>query len=319
MVAETPLWYDKYRPQTFDDYVWSDDRTKELIMDWVAKGTIPSMILTGGPGRGKSALADLIIMQLGVDEDDVLRLRGATDNTAETVRTRIQEFCELGGWSGLRIVLFNEADMLSHVAQGMLRTMMDDFSSSVRFVFTCNYPHRIIEPISSSRLLRIDIDKLSYEDFFRRMAEILMAEEIDLDDTAVSVAQQIADHCYPDLRKAINVMQHSVRDGALKSMHEIKSAAGVWEAELRGLFQKYHDPLREIIRIRDLLALLSPDEMEEVYRFLYQNGTELFGAKQIQAIIVINNGQKAHRAALLPDMILLEVILRLMGLMKPNE
>ncbi len=74
------------------------------------------------------------------------------------------------------------------------------------------------------------------------------------------------------------------------------------------------DPIREICRIREVLSTLSPDEMEDVYRFLYQNGSSFFGDKQIGAIFLINNGQKAHRAALLPEMILLEVIVRLMAL-----
>lgn len=317
-MAETELWYEKYRPRTFDDYVWTDPATKALLQEWIAQGTIPSILLTGGPGRGKTSLAQLIIGVLGISQDDVLDLKGAKDNTADTIRTKVQEFCELGGWSGLRVVVFNEADLLSQQAQGMLRTVMDDYANSVRFIFTCNYPHRLIEAISSSRMIRIELDKLEWDDYVTRMFTILNEEGIDLDDTAVAVGQEIAEACYPDLRKALNEMQHSVIGGKLTSRRPIKSAAGIWESYFRDLFKKPHDPLREIGKMRDMLALLSADEMEDVYRFLYENGADLFGAKQINAILIINNGQKAHRQALLPDMILLEVMLRLMSLTKPE-
>src|SRR5216684_3122608 len=97
MAVETRLWYDKYRPTSFDDYVWADERLKELVREWINKKSIPSLVLAGGPGRGKSTLANLIISALGIEESDVLRLKGSKDNNVETMRTKVQEFCELGG------------------------------------------------------------------------------------------------------------------------------------------------------------------------------------------------------------------------------
>lgn len=318
-MAENVLWYEKYRPRTLDQYVWTDAATKALVTDWIARGTVPSLILTGGPGRGKTALASLLIDALMIDPDDVLHISGPSENNVETVRTKIQEFCELGAWSGLRVIVINEADVLTHAAQQLLRNMMDEYAGTVRWFFTCNYPHRIIEPISSSRLIRIEIDKLDIDAFTTKMCEILVAENIELDDDNFGIVEKIRNACYPDLRKAINVMQHSVRDGQLRAMHEVQSASGVWETYITELFAKVTDPVREISRMRDTLKMLAPDEMEEVYRYLYHNGTKLFGRKEINAIIIINNGQKAHKLALLPDMILLEVLLRLVTLMVKKE
>lgn len=318
-MSETVLWYEKYRPRTLDAYVWMDDDTKGMVTDWIARGTVPSLLLTGGPGRGKTALATLLIDALMIDDGDVLYINGPSDNNVETVRTKIQEFCELGGWSGLRVIVINEADVLTHAAQQLLRNMMDEYASSVRWILTCNYPHRIIEPISSSRLVRIEIDKLDLDSFTAKMCEILLAEDVELDDGNFNVVEKIRDACYPDLRKAINVMQHSIRDGKLRAMREVQSAAGVWETYINELFSKQPDPVREIGRMRDILKMLAPDEMEEVYRYLYHNGTKLFGRKEINAIIIINNGQKAHKLALLPDMILLEVLLRLVTLMVKTD
>lgn len=319
MVAETRLWYDKYRPVSFEDYVWADDNLKALVTEWIAKKNIPSLMLAGGPGRGKSTLADLIIKNLGVEENDVLRLKGAKDNNAETMRTRVQEFCELGGWSGLRIVYLDEADLLSRTAQEMLRNIIDDYSDSVRFIFTCNYPHKIIEAVAQSRLFRIDIDKLPLDDFTVRLADVLVAEKVEIDDPALDAITEIQNACYPDLRRALNLLQNSVKDGVLRKVTPMQTVSGVWETYFTELMTKKHDPIREVCKIREILMSLTPDDMEEVYKFLYHNGASLFADKQVQAIFVINNGQKAHRNALLPDMILLEVLIRLMLLSNEQE
>lgn len=317
---EHSLWYDKYRPRTLDEYVWTDQHMKAQVENWIAKRVIPSVCFAGGPGRGKTSLARLLIQQLEVDDDDVLTLRGSVDNTVETVRSKIIEFCELGGWSGLRIVFMDEADNLSQGAQQTLRNVIDDYADSVRFIFTCNYPHKIIDAIWSSRMIRIDIEKLPVQDFLNRLVSIMDAEQIDLtSDAAFHALGQIQEVCYPDLRKAINLLEDSVRDGVLCAPQGAKSASALWESYFRGLLKTKTDAARELSHIRETLLTLTPDEMEDVYRYLYHNGTELFGAHQMRAIVIINNGQKSHRQALLPDMILLEVLLKLILLMNPDE
>ncbi len=315
---ENQLWYDKHKPKTFDEYVWADPRLKTLVYEWVAKKSIPSVMFAGGSGRGKTSLCNLLIESLGVDESDVLRLKGAKDNNAETMRGRVQEFCELGGWSGLRIVYLDEADLLSRTAQEMLRNIIDDYSENVRFIFTCNYPHKIIEAVAQSRLFRVDIDKLPREDFIQRLVDVLLAERVMLDDPALDAIDEVQESCYPDLRRALNLLQNSVRDHVLRRVIPILSVAGAWETYFTTLMTEKYDAIREVCKIRETLAGLTPDEMEDVYRFLYHNGTKLFADKQVEAIFMINAGQKVHRNALLPEMILLEVIIRLMLLHDPK-
>lgn len=314
-MPENQLWYAKYKPRTFDDYVWPGDDLKASVAEWISKKNLPSILLAGGPGRGKTTLAELIIAQMELDSSDVLVLKGAKDNNAETIRTRVQEFCELGGWSGLRIVFFDEADLLSRTAQEMLRTVIDDYSHSVRFLFTCNYPNRIIEALASSRMRRIDIETIPHESFMQRLIDIIVDEQVDVDQSGGHALDQISRVCYPDLRAAIDLLQWSIRDGKLRRVHGVKQAEA-WESYIKNLLLKRSDPIVEVCRIREILAALQPDEMEDVYRFLYHNGTELFGEKQITAIYIINAGQKVHRTALLPDLILLEVIVRLLVLLQ---
>jgi DNA polymerase III delta prime subunit len=314
-MTETQLWYDKYRPRAFDKYVWPGGDLKESVSEWVAKRNVPSLLFAGGPGRGKTTLAQLIINELGLDSSDVLVLKGAKDNNAETIRTKVQEFCELGGWSGLRIVFFDEADLLSRTAQEMLRTVIDDYSDNVRFIFTCNYPNRIIEALSSSRLRRIDIETIPRKEFMARLIDIVVAEQVDVDQSGGQALDGIVRACYPDLRAAIDLLQWSVKDGKLRRVHGVK-VSEAWQTAVRSVLLSRADPLAEVCRLRELLAGLQPDDIEDVYRFLCLHGAEFFGDKQINAIFIINAGQKVHRAALLPDLILLEVIIRLLVLLQ---
>jgi hypothetical protein len=145
--------------------------------------------------------------------------------------------------------------------------------------------------------------------------QIIVAEQIDCDDDGGAALTEICNRCYPDLRRAINLLQSSVRDGRLQQVHDIKSATGIWESYLWNIITNRHDAISEIVRVREICITLTPEEMEDVYRFLYQNGTNLFGDKQITALFVINTGQMRHRTALFPDMILLEVVVRLLMLM----
>jgi DNA polymerase III delta prime subunit len=165
-------------------------------------------------------------------------------------------------------------------------------------------------------LLRIDIDALDTDGFLDRLIHVVESEGVELDDAACFSMQEIINTCYPDMRRAINLLQSWVRDGKLRQSHGIKPAAGIWESYLRDLITTRAHPIREICKIREVLSTLSPDEIEDVYRFLYENGTEFFGDKQIDAIFMINDGQKSHHSALLPEMILLEVIVNILALIK---
>lgn len=313
MTDERPPYYKKYKAD-INNFIWPTKDVEVLIKSWINQKTIPSILLAGSPGLGKTTIAEIIIDELGISEDDVLRLNGVNDNSVETVRTTIKEFCELGGWSGIRIVFFDEADNLSLAAQGALRIVIDEYANTVKFILTCNYPHRIIDAISSSRLVRIDFQSLNPDDFLGRMISVLDEEEVNVDEKNFSIVNSIYETCYPDMRKALNELQASVIDGKLSAIRKINTSVGVWENYIKEIILKKSDPLGELIHIRNTLSSLSPDEMEEVYKFLYRNGSEFFGDSQIKAIYIINNGQIKHRNALLPDLILLEVILRLLAL-----
>jgi replication factor C small subunit len=318
-MAEKALWYEKYRPRTLDDFVWLSPYIRDQIAGYVANKSIPSLCLAGGPGRGKTSLALLLKELLEISDEDALIIPASVDNSVEVVRNKIIEFCELGGWSGLRLVILDEADNLSHAAQAPLRNVIDTYSDSVRFIFTCNYPHRIIEPLWSSRMIRIDIDKLPEDQFLTRMMFVLDSEKVSYYEEDPEALIAIKDLSYPDLRKAINLLQDNSRDSKLRTPSGVKATGQDWESYFRSILTTGVDPLREITKIRETLLTLTPDEMEDVYRFLYHNGSTLFGNKQMRAILYINNGQKSHRQALLPDMILLEVFLKLMVLMNTDE
>jgi len=200
-----------------------------------------------------------------------------------------------------KVVLLDEADYLSPNAQAALRGVMEEYHTTARFILTCNYPNRII-PAIHSRCQGFHIAKIDQTEFTARVAEILITEGItpDLDvlDTYVKAT-------YPDLRKCINMVQMNSQDGQLLAPHEGDSGEQDWKLDMVELFKA-----GKIQDARKLLCgTVRPEEMEEIYRWLYDN-IELFSDPD-QAVLIIKQGLVDHTLVVDPEINLAAVLIRL--------
>lgn len=278
------LWIEKYRPNTVDGYVFVDDTQRQQVESWIRDGSIPNLLFSGSPGTGKTTLGKLLINELGVDEYDVLYANGSKEGRKIEWVDKLIGFCQTMPFGDFKVVLIDEADYMNKESvQPALRNLMEDYSNSVRFIFTCNYPHRIITPVKS-RCQEIKIEKTDLTEFTARVATILVEESIDFD---LETLDTFVQGTYPDLRKCINNVQMNSTNGTLK-VPEVVDGAGDYRVEMVDLFKK-----GKISEARKLLCSQArPEEMEEIYRWMYDN-IELFGSdeeKQDSAVLIIKQG-----------------------------
>ena len=281
------MWVEKYRPKTLDGYVFRDDHQKKQIQTWVKDKSIPHLLFSGSAGIGKTTMAKILINELGIEEYDVLEINASRTNSVEDVRDKITNFVQMIPFGPFKVVLLDEADYLSPNAQAALRGVMEEYSQTARFILTCNYPNRII-PAIHSRCQGFHVERVDQTEFTARVATILVEEssEFDLDtlDNYVKVT-------YPDLRKCINLVQQNVVDGKLVGANEADAGEQEWKFDMVELFKA-----GKINEARKLLCgKLRAEEMEEVYRWLYDN-LSIFGdeAKQNSAILIIKQGLVDH-------------------------
>ena len=298
------LWVEKFRPSTLDGYVFKDASQKEQIQSWINEGTIPHLLLSGSAGIGKTTIAKILINQLGVQDTDVLIANGSKEGRKIEWVDKLIMFCQTMPFGDFKVVLIDEADYMNlHSVQPALRNLMEEYSESVRFILTCNYPNKIM-PAIHSRCQRMHFEKIDQTEFTARVAEILITEAVEFDlDTLDSYVKA----CYPDLRKTINTVQQNSPKGVLVGATS-DSATRDYKIDMVELFKA-----GKIGEARKLVCgQVLPEEIEDIYRWLYDN-IELFGdvEQQDSAVLIIKQGLVDHALVVDPEINLAATMIRL--------
>lgn len=278
------LWTEKYRPKTMDGYVFVDDAQREQVQQWIRDGSIPHLMLSGSAGTGKTTLAKLLINELGVDDYDVMYANGSKEARKIEWVDKLINFCQTMPFGKFKIVLIDEADYMNpQSVQPALRNLMEDYSQTVRFILTCNFPNKIIAPIHS-RCQGFKIVKTDHTEFTARAATVLVTEGVEFD---LDVLDSYVKATYPDMRKCLNLLQPNSVTGTLKPPGEADYAARDWRLDAVDLFKRG--------KIREARTLIcqsaNEDDIDGIFRWMYDN-LELWGStpeQQDQAIVIIRN------------------------------
>ena len=298
------LWVEKYRPKTLDGYVFRDDHQKKQIQTWVKDKSIPHLLFSGSAGIGKTTMAKILVNELGIEDYDVLEINASRTNSVDDVRDKITNFVQMMPFGPFKVVLLDEADYLSPNAQAALRGVMEEYHSTARFILTCNYPNRII-PALHSRCQGFHIERVDQTEFTARVATILVEENIEFDLDTLDNYVKVS---YPDLRKCINLVQQNCAEGKLVGANEADAGEQEWKFDMVELFKA-----GKINEARKMLCgKLRAEEMEEVYRWLYDN-LAIFGDEQKQdsAVLIIKQALVDHTLVVDSEINLAACLIRL--------
>lgn len=261
-------WTETYRPKTLADYVFTDPEQKTLIETWIRDQYIPDILLSGSAGTGKTTLAKVIINELGVADYDVLLANGSKEaRKIEWVTDTLEPFCQTMPFGNIKVVLIDEADYMNiNSVQPALRNLIENYSSSVRFILTCNYPNKIMAALQSRcEQGRIHIDKPDVTEFTARAATVLVTENVEFDlDTLDSYVKAT----YPDLRRCLHMIQKKSVTGVLTTAATGDNLdVSDWKLDAVTMFKAGR--ITEGRKIICSQAAL--DNMDEIYRWMYDN------------------------------------------------
>jgi len=258
--VENSLWVEAERPATLDGYVGNEHIVSKVKV-YLESGDVPHLLLYGSAGTGKTTLAKIIANNV---DADVMYLNASDENNVETVREKVKNFASTIGFRRWKICILDESDYLTANAQAALRNLMETFSKTTRFILTCNYVEKIIDPIQS-RCQVFGIEPPSKSEVAKRVVSILQKRNITFDNSDIVT---VVNNGYPDIRRILNTCQsHVVNDTLKLDNHSIVQAN--YMTKLLAILQSDLDKKESFKQIRQLLADSKVRDFTALYRFLF--------------------------------------------------
>ena len=275
-MKENSLFVEKYRSKVLDEYV-GNEQLKQIVSQYIDKNDIQNLLLYGTPGTGKTTLAKLIVNNI---DCDFLYINASDERGIDTIRDKVQGFASSASFKPLKIIILDEADFLTIQAQASLRNIIETYSRTTRFILTCNYLERIIDPLQS-RCQVLKITPPSKKEVAQHVAGILEQENInyELNDLVLIVNKH-----YPDVRKILNTCQVNTVEGKLTIDKALIASSEYTDVILKELKTANKSSFKNI---RQILADSNLSDFDEIYRFLYDNLDEYAKNDVQQAMIII--------------------------------
>lgn len=244
-------WDLKYSPQTLDDYIFTNERSKQYFL---SLKKIPHLLFTGCRGTGKTTLAKLLVKAHNIDDMDFLSMNASDDNSVDNIRERVKNFISTSPYGDYKVVLLDEADYLTPQAQAVLRGMMLDYAEHASFILTGNYANKIM-PELASRCDECNFEAIDKDMIVEKILSILVAENIKC---KMATIMHYIDTYYPDIRKTIKTVQQNCFDGKLILNH------------------KKFDILKYVEQddwksLRTVLTSMTDVDYNNIYTMLYKN------------------------------------------------
>jgi len=279
-MREHKLYVEKYRSKTLDEYV-GNDTLKQVIAKYIEQNDIQNLLLYGPPGTGKTTLAKLLINNINCDH---LYINASDERGIETIREKVQGFASTASFKPLKVIILDEADFITIQGQAALRNVIETYSMSTRFILTCNFIERIIDPLQS-RCQVLKIVPPSKGEVAKHVVTVLEKENTEYDlDSIKTVVNQF----YPDLRKILNTCQLSTHSGKLTLDKSVLIASNYIDKVISELIKP---TLTSWKTIKQIIADSNISEYDELFRALYDRIEEYSKGNDGELIILISESQ----------------------------
>jgi len=284
------LWVEKYRPRKLTEYV-GNEHLKQKVSDYLQSGDVPHLLFFGKAGTGKTTLAKLIVNSINCDH---IIINASDENNVDTVRNKVKGFASTVGFKDMKVVILDEFDYMTPNAQAILRNLMETFSKHCRFILTCNYVEKVIDPIQS-RCQTFQIVPPSKKEVAVQISQILGKEQVQLKPTDLV---PIIDSSYPDIRKIINTCQLNSTKGELKL-----DTTSVIDSDIKSkvvdILKGSDSKPNKWKNIRQAVADARIQDFTELYTFLYEKVDEYGSSNTSNIILILSESQ--HKDALVVD------------------
>ena len=300
------LWVENYRPNTLENYI-GNEHLKSKVENYLISGDLPHLLLYGKAGTGKTTLAKLLVNNI---ECDYLYINASDENNVETVRTKVKSFASTIGFKDLKVIILDECDYITPNAQAALRNLMETFSKHCRFILTCNYVERIIDPIQS-RCQSFQIIPPSRNEVAKHLHKILVQENIM--DTPEDI-KILVESGYPDIRRVINSAQRNVVNGKLK-LDTTSIIQNDYKLKLIKILET-KSKKDAFTDIRKLLANNHVTDFADLFRLLYDEVDGYGKGHVAECILIIARYELSDSQVVDKEINAMAMIIELLGVIK---
>jgi len=300
------LWVEKYRPTKLDNYI-GNDHLKSKVSVYLESGDIPHLLLFGRAGTGKTTLAKLLVNNI---ECDYLYINASDENSVDVVREKVKNFASTLGFKDMKVIILDECDYITPNAQAALRNLMETFSKNCRFILTCNYVERIIDPIQS-RCQSFQIIPPDRKQVAQHLANILNNENIQYDIKDIAT---IVNSGYPDIRRVINGSQRQVVNGQLV-IDENTITQNDYKTKVLEIL-KTQDKKNSFQNIRQLLADSKVTDFSDLFRLMFDTVDDWGKGHIAECILILSKYQQSDAVVVDKEINIMAMFVEIIGSIK---
>jgi len=300
------LWVEKYRPTQLDNYI-GNDHLKSKVSVYLESGDIPHLLLFGRAGTGKTTLAKLLVNNI---DCDYLYINASDENSVDVVREKVKNFASTLGFKDMKVIILDECDYITPNAQAALRNLMETFSKNCRFILTCNYVERIIDPIQS-RCQSFQIIPPDRKQVAQHLANILTNESVEYDIKDIAT---IVNSGYPDIRRVINGSQRQVVNSKLVIDENTITQSDYKTKALEIL--KTQDKKNSFQNIRQLLADSKVSDFSDLFRLMFDTIDDWGQGHIAECILILSKYQQSDAVVVDKEINIMAMFVELIGSIK---